>query len=195
MTPSARALPALLIAFRVVAGPLLLVDALDGEAGAGFVVLFLAAFLSDVLDGVIARRLGVASAGLRRADSLADLVLYACVFASAWLVHRDVVLAFRWPLAAVVATLLAAYAVSLIKFGRPPSYHAYSAKAWGLLLGVATVALFGFGYAGLALWGAILGGVVNNLEDVAITLVLPRGAHDIPTLAAALRLRAAGRSG
>ena len=49
----------------------------------GFGLCLIAAFLSDVFDGILARRLGVATPTLRRLDSIADSVFYlAAVFAA-----------------------------------------------------------------------------------------------------------------
>jgi len=184
-------IPAALIVLRVVLGPVLVWDALDGSVSPWFVPAFLLAFFSDVFDGIVARRLGVSSARLREADSWADIVLYGCVFACVWLVHPRVLSEFRWPLGALIASQLVSMAVDWAKYGRLASYHAWSAKAWGITLCVATVALFGFGDAGWAMWLMIAVGIANNAECVAMTLLLPRWTHDVKSIVHAWRLRAA----
>ena len=182
-------LPAALIILRFFMGPLLLLNAIDGKADAWFIVGFVVAFLSDIFDGVIARRLGVSTASLRRADSWADVCLYICVGVSAFLVHPDVVIAFSDPLNAVVGIQLIWWVVNLAKYGQPASYHTYSAKAWGVTLFVATIALFGFGYGGLTLFVAIAVGIIHTLEEIAMTLILPQWTHDVLSIVHALRLR------
>ena len=52
-------IPAALVMLRFFIGPLLLLNAINGKTDAWFIVGFVAAFLSDIFDGVIARRLGV----------------------------------------------------------------------------------------------------------------------------------------
>lgn len=47
-----------------------------------------AAFLSDVFEGVIARRLGIATPGLRRLDSAADTLFFVAVAIVAWRLYR-----------------------------------------------------------------------------------------------------------
>ncbi|HEY8616834.1 CDP-alcohol phosphatidyltransferase family protein [Phenylobacterium sp.] len=71
-----QAVPRLLIWFRLAAGlaMLALAAAFDHEARAAAVVLLGLGVLSDIFDGVIARRLGVATAELRTFDSRTDLV-------------------------------------------------------------------------------------------------------------------------
>ena len=53
----------------------------------------LIAFVTDVFDGVLARRLGIATAKLRRLDSVADSVFYLCALWAVWVLHPQVILA------------------------------------------------------------------------------------------------------
>jgi phosphatidylglycerophosphate synthase len=182
-------IPSILVALRAAIAPFLLLDAVDGTIGSWFIIGYLVGFFSDIFDGVIARRIGVSNAQLRQADSWADVCFYVCVFASAWLVHRDVVIAFRVPLLAVVFVQLVWWMVNLLKYGKPASYHTYSAKFWGITLFIATVALFGFNYAGIPLWLAIISGIVHTVEEIAMTLLLPEWKHDVLSIFHALRLR------
>ncbi|WP_017299072.1 CDP-alcohol phosphatidyltransferase family protein [Nodosilinea nodulosa] len=184
------ALPTALVVFRFLAGPYLLLDAWHGQPGAGFVPVFVLAVLSDIFDGIIARRLKVVSSFLREADSRADLCLYLCVLASIWRVFPDVVVGFALPLGITALSQLLQWASSLIKYGRLASYHSYSAKIWGLSLAIATVALFGFGYAGVTFWATLAIGTLHNLEEVAMTLILPQWTFDVVTIQKALQIRA-----
>lgn len=181
-----RSIPIALVVLRFLLGPALLGDAADGQTSDWFVLGLVAAFLSDILDGVIARRLGISTAQLRQADSWADLSFYSCIAASTWLVHPDVVLAFRIPLLLVLAAQVGLYGLSWLRFSQFPSYHTYTAKAWGITLFVATVSLFGFQTAGLGLWLAVIMGLINSLEEIAMTLVLPEWRHDVLSLIHAL---------
>jgi phosphatidylglycerophosphate synthase len=182
-------IPGILVALRAAIAPFLLWDAIDGTISVWFIIGYLVGFFSDIFDGVIARRLGVSTVQLRQADSWADVCFYICVFGSAWLVHRDVVIAFRVPLLAVVFVQLVWWIVNLVKYGKPASYHTYSAKFWGITLFIATIALFSFNYAGIALWLAIISGIIHTVEEIAMTLLLPEWKHDILSIFHALRLR------
>ena len=182
-------LPIALVFLRLAIAPCLLWDALDGQVTRWFLVGYIVAVLSDIFDGIIARRLGVSTATLRQADSWADVVLYVCVAAAAWLVHQDIVLAFRVPLLLVITAQALWWVVNLVKYGKPASYHTYSAKLWGITLVAATLSLFGFNSGGIALWVAIVVGIAHTLEEIAMTLILPSWQHDVLSLAHALRLR------
>lgn len=180
--------PMALVLLRGAIAPFLLWDALDGSITPWFLVGYVVAVLSDIFDGIIARRLGISNATLRRADSWADVALYVCIAAAAWWVHPEVVFSFRLPLLTVVAVQALWWLVNLLKYGKPASYHTYSAKLWGLTLLVATLALFGFNSGGIALWVAILVGIVHTLEEIVMTLMLPTWQHDVLSVVHALRL-------
>ncbi|MEM9218340.1 MAG: CDP-alcohol phosphatidyltransferase family protein [Cyanobacteria bacterium P01_F01_bin.150] len=181
-------IPALLVGTRFAIAPLLLFDALDGHTGTAFVIGYVIAVLSDIFDGIIARRLGVSTAGLREADSWADISLYLCISVSVWLVFPQVILDFRVPLLLAIAAQLSLFTTSLIKFRKFPSFHTYTAKIWGLTLLTATVSLFGFGYD-KTLWLAILLCLINSLEEIVMTFLLSKWQCDVLSLFHAIDIR------
>ena len=182
-------LPKLLVAFRFISGFFLLLDAWDGNTSFGFITIFSLAFLSDIFDGVVARRLGVSNAALRQADSWTDVCFYICVFASAWIVYPNLIKEFSTPLLTVVLAQGLWWIINLVKYGKPASYHTYSAKLWGITLFIATVALFGFNDAGVALWLTIIVGLVHTIEEILMTLILPVWQHDVLSIVHAWKLR------
>jgi len=183
-----RLIPAFLIACRFVLGPLLLLAALEGRAEVWFGPGLAAAVASDIFDGVIARRLGVATARLREADSWVDNWFCLCIAASTWLAHRRDVVALAPLIAAWLLTDWLALGFDWLKFRRFAAYHALSSKLAGLLLFAAVFALFVLGsrlLLGLALGVAIL----SHLERMAITALMPRWTPDIPSVRHALKLK------
>ncbi|MDZ8105483.1 MAG: CDP-alcohol phosphatidyltransferase family protein [Nostoc sp. DedQUE12a] len=181
--------PSSLVLFRFLVSPFLLWDALDGKTSVWFIVGFVAAFVSDIFDGIIARRLNVSNAQLRQADSWADVCLFSCIFISAWLIHRDILIAYRVPLLTVVFVQMVWWLVNLVKYGKPASYHTYSAKFLGITLFIAIIALFGFNYAGVTLWITCIAGTIYSLEEIAMTLILPVWTHDVLSIFHAFNIR------
>jgi phosphatidylserine synthase len=181
-------LPSLLIGLRFAIAPLLLVDALDHHPGRLFVSGYIIAIFSDIFDGVIARRLGVSTPQLRQADSWADIILFLSVAISTWLVFPQVIIDFKGPLLIAVAAQLSLFSISLVKFKQLPSFHTYTAKVWGLMLLVATIGLFGFGYEN-TLWLAIILCWINSLEEIIMVLILPEWQCDVLSLFHALNQR------
>jgi CDP-diacylglycerol--glycerol-3-phosphate 3-phosphatidyltransferase len=191
-TRLAWSVPALLIALRFALGPLLFLDAADGTTTRWFLVGLAAAFLSDIFDGVLARRMGRVSVQLREADGLTDVWFYAWLAASAWWSHRAVIIDAALPILLMLGAQLLAWLIDWIRYRRFSNYHAYSAKLWGITLFVATVALFGSDTGGIFFWVAAVAGLICTAEEIAITLTLDVWTCDVPSIVHARR-RAAGR--
>ncbi|NEQ80012.1 MAG: CDP-alcohol phosphatidyltransferase family protein [Moorea sp. SIO2I5] len=181
-------IPSLLVRIRFAIAPLLLLDALDRNISYWFIIGYIIAVLSDIFDGIIARRLKVSTVQLRQADSWADICLYLCVAISTCLVYPKVIKDFQIPLLLAIAAQVTLFTISLIKFRKFPSFHTYTAKIWGLTLLVATVGLFGFDYA-KTLWLAIALCLLNSLEEIGMTLLLPEWQCDILSIFHAFNLR------
>jgi phosphatidylglycerophosphate synthase len=156
----------------------------------GFGACLVVAFLSDIFDGVIARRLDIATPFLRRLDSAVDTLFYGACLLAAWHLHPRSI-SDRYPsLALLLALELLRYAFDLRKFGREASYHMWSSKLWGLALFVGFFGLLVFGATGAAVSIAVWLGIVADLEGLAISCTLDRWQADVPTWLHARRLRA-----
>src|ERR1700686_4057943 len=79
--------PLLLTGLRAMLAPVMLLLAWYHPRPLAFAVCLILAFLSDVFDGILARRLNVATPGLRRLDSIADSVFYVAALLATWHLH------------------------------------------------------------------------------------------------------------
>jgi CDP-diacylglycerol--glycerol-3-phosphate 3-phosphatidyltransferase len=174
---------------RLVLAPALVVLAHTRAPGLVLAAALVAGFVSDVLDGVVARRAGVVTPFLRRLDSSVDTVFYLGVAYAAWHRHPDALRALAVPILIVLGGEALNYAAAYAKFRREASYHARSARLWGLLLFVALLTLLATGSAAL-LPLALVAGILAQAESLAITLVLRGWRHDVPSVWNALRVRA-----
>lgn len=148
-----------------------------------------AGFLSDIYDGILARRWGTATAALRIADSAADTVFYVGVLVAVVERHWQVIHARLWLLAVLLGLETTRVVFDWLKFGRMASYHSYASKAWSALLALATIALLCFNRGFWLTTVAIAWGILCDLEGLAMSAVLPRWAHDVKNLRRALRIR------
>ena len=178
-----------LTAMRALLGPPTIVLAQVRADGPLIAVALLAAIVSDVYDGRIARRFGMDGAELRRLDSVADSIFYVCAAIALWIAHPDIVAAHALLLGGFFGMQLAGYLVDLLKFGRDTSYHAWSARLTGALLFVAATVIFCLGRAGPWLSIALVAGMLSHLDAFAITMVLPEWRHDVHSIRAALEIR------
>lgn len=147
-----------------------------------------AGFVSDIFDGVVARRMGTATAALRRADTLVDTVFYA---AAAVALSIAVPRAFEGAglgLAVLVAVHVSRATFELAKFGRMSAYHMWSSKLLGVLILVSLTTVFMTGRPSLLVPVTLWIGVANELEGFLVSIRLPRWSVDVPTVVHAFRL-------
>ena len=170
--------------FRLIAGPAAIVLALiwGDEAAWPAVGLLSLGVLSDIFDGIIARRLGVATVRLRQFDSRADVVFWLSMVVAVHLMHPTLTRT-TWPLIATLAAMEAInHAFSFARFGREASPHHYLSKAFGLALWGLFIHLFLTGQAGWPLYAAFTIGVLSQVEAFAITARLREWRCDVPSV-------------
>lgn len=127
MPPSAKSIPNLLTALRLLLLPLLWVLALAERSlllGVGIAL----AGITDKLDGVLARRLNAITAWGSHFDSLADSLLFISMMAWLVLLRPEFIREQAVPILIWIALGLASYVVGWIRFRRVADLHLYSAK-------------------------------------------------------------------
>ena len=184
-----RRLPFILTTIRLLLAPVLLWIVRDGTAGIPYVLCILAAFVSDIYDGVIARKLDIASGRLRSYDSRTDLIFYVTAAITVWLVHPEEIRRLAPLLIVLLLFELVRPAFDIFKYGKQSSYHSYSAKTFGVSLVVALILLMGFGIGGIFLTVAIILGIIADIEGLVMSLMLPVWTHDVKSLFDAWRIR------
>jgi len=182
-----RHLPLCLTAIRALLAPVMIVLALCFPSKIAFGFCLAAAFVSDVFDGVLARKLGIATPGLRRLDSIADTLFYSAAAFAAWYLYPSVFAEHAIGIAFLVALEIARYAFDLRKFGREASYHMWSSKVWGIALFAGLFSLLALGVEGASVVAAIYFGILTDVEGLAISIVLREWKTDVPTIVHALR--------
>jgi len=182
-------IPLGLTVLRATLAPVMIFLATDYPNRAAFAACLVAAFVSDVFDGIIARRLKVATPGLRRLDSFADALFYLAAVFAAWRLYPEVIRAHQLALTLLFSLEIARLLFDLIKFGREASYHMWSSKLWGIALFVAFMSLLAFGQAGLLISIAIYLGIAADIEGLTISIVLRQWRTDVPSFVHAFRQR------
>ena len=146
------------------------------------VALLFAGLLSDVADGILARRLHVATLALRRLDTRADMLFYGSAVVAA-LVWASFPLARLWPWLAAYGLLFAVRnLVDYLRYRASPAYHMWSGKLWPVVLFVHLMTLFYGVQAFFLLPLAFACYAVNAAEGIVASLVLPQPCTDVPTV-------------
>ncbi|MEQ1636387.1 MAG: CDP-alcohol phosphatidyltransferase family protein [Methylococcales bacterium] len=162
--------PNLLTGFRFVAAPGLLWLAWHGY-GLLFMGLLAVSFLSDLLDGFVARLMGQMSQFGATLDSWADVVIYLTIPLGCWWLWPRTVSQEWFYVALFLASCLLPALVGFCKFGCFTSYHTWAVKFAAASMGVSLCLLFLGGMAWPFRIASVIG-ILAALEEVAITLFL-----------------------
>jgi phosphatidylglycerophosphate synthase len=184
-----QSIPWVMAAGRAALGPILIAGTACSWNGVTLAAMVVTALLSDIFDGVLARRWGCDTAGVRLFDSMADTVFYVCVAVALWMGQPGVWRHYAGLLIPLLSLEVLRFGWDFVKFGKPASYHSYLAKCWGLTMALGVVAVFGLRHASPLLSVALLVGIACNLEGLAISVVLPVWRKDVKTLGVAWQLR------
>ena len=160
-----------------------------GILGLPYLLLMVIAALTDVYDGVLARRYNVETAKLRQWDSIADTIFFIGVGIGMFFAYPNIVEHYLWGIGGIVGLEIIRYGYDYTKFRRGASYHAISAKIFGVALLVATIAIMGFGVAYPFMPIALALGIVSEIEGLVISIILKEWKHNVKHLGKALGIR------
>ena len=185
--PPLRHLPNLISGLRLSLLPALLVVAY-AQRPTLFLIGVALCFLTDVLDGLVARSLELTSELGAKLDSISDFAFYVTISIGAWWLWPEVLRREAFFFITILASIGTPVLVALAKFRTTTSYHTWSVKLAALMMGISLLLMFGLGIAwpfrAAALWCAIAA-----VEEIAITALLPVAESNVPTAWHALKIR------
>lgn len=186
-----KTIPYLLIATRFIFAPVIFSLAYFNGEKSQFVILALMfiGLLTDIFDGIIARKVGVSSEKLRRLDSQVDLVFWLSLGFAAYFINPEVIKNHWQSIALIFIMEALCYIISIIKFKKETCTHAWLSKMWGLSLLIAFTYLIGFQQAGWAFYLAIFWGIVSHIDVILIILILSKWQYDVPSFYHAWNIR------
>jgi len=184
-----KSIPYLLIFVRLLFASIILALALRSYDTPGLILfLMYAGILSDIFDGIIARRLNVSTQNLRLLDTFVDLLFYISLFTYINSLHSQLWSENTWLIISILSLEGMMYAICFLRFRKLPSPHAILSKFWGIYL-VVEFTLLLLGVSGIHFSIALIFGLVAHVDRVIIYSLLPNWDHDIPSAHHALLLR------
>jgi CDP-diacylglycerol--glycerol-3-phosphate 3-phosphatidyltransferase len=184
-----RLIPWLLVLCRPVLGVLSILIAWLSLPRWLWLLQFVLAIVSDIYDGKLARRWGVATERLRRADSLCDDIYAFSSLACFWIAEPQIIADHAVGLIVLIAIDFVRTPLDWFLFGKRASYHATSTRVFGLSLIPVGVLIMMHGEVYFVLWLSLAIGLLAELEGVAMSLVLPEWTHDVKHLGKAISIR------
>ena len=183
-----RQLPNALSAARIASAPVLVALAATGETVA-FTWLLVAALLSDIADGLIARMLDLQSRLGALLDSVGDTLLLFASLYGVWVFHPDILREHAAAGMLLVGAWVTENVAALLRYGRLSSFHTYLSKVAGYLMGFFIGVLFVFDFQPWLLYLAVGVSVLGNLEELLLLALLPEWRADVRGVAWVLRER------
>jgi len=163
-------LPNLFSEFRIVAAPFLLILAWNGYPN-WFLGLLALAFLTDAVDGYLARKLHETSELGAQLDSWGDLITYISIPVCIWWLWPEVIRRETWFIVIVLTAYLVPMIIGLAKFHALPSYHTWIAKTAMVMMSASVFAMLVFEYPWAFRFFAVAQ-ILVSAEEIAITLTL-----------------------
>ena len=144
-------------------------------------------FITDALDGYLARKWKQESELGAKLDSWGDFAVYTSLPLCAWWLWPDLI---RQE-AGFVATVIASYAIPVLlgffKYRTLTSYHTWGAKVAGILIAISVFLLLAarmicpFRIAAFVL-------ALSAIEEISITMILTKGQVNVPSLWHAIQI-------
>ncbi|MFM2206362.1 MAG: hypothetical protein RL213_337 [Bacteroidota bacterium] len=174
---------------RIVAFPFLLLFIYRNEQDA-FKWLLGICFLTDMIDGFLARRLKVASEFGTRMDSIGDDLTIVAGVSGIWFFKQDFLREQQWFIYMMLGLFVVQTLLAFIRYGRITSFHTYLAKLAALLQGVFLLLLFFTEEPFDPLfYGLTAITTLELIEEILLVLVLKEWRTNVKGLYWALRKR------
>jgi len=178
-----KRIPYLLIYLRLLGGIVIpLLGLFVDDCGEIILSIMVFALLSDIFDGIIARRLGIATEKLRILDSNVDMVFWLSTILTLFVLNSS----FFWDnwiaISGLILLELSCYLVAYLKFKRTVATHTLLAKGWTISLFIFLADLALTSNSSLAFIVCVILGVISRVEIIAILISLKTWATDVPSI-------------
>lgn len=164
--------------YRVVSAPLLLF-LIFIEKQQLFTWFLLISFLTDMIDGRLARKLKIVSERGAKLDSLGDMVTLLTAIVGLIKFKWDFIIMNAILLSVLVFVYLLEMAIALFRYKKLSSFHTYSSKLSFLIQGCFILTLLFFGYYPWFFYIALIAGFLESLEEMILVFLLKEYRADV----------------
>ena len=177
-----RHIPLALTTLRLLLGPIALACALANVPRIAYLPILATGTLSDIFDGILARRFGVSTSALRRYDSATDAIYYLFVLGAVWILCKPAIAGNIPAIALLIGSEAAVMLISFIRFRKYPATHSYLAKFYGLCLLAALIALLVFSTGNWTIIALTMVALTANIEIIAIHFLMNTPPVDVRSI-------------
>lgn len=186
-----KKVPMLLIWSRLLIGLFLIAFSLSnsGLFGSIAIILITVGLLTDIFDGIIARRLNISTTHLRRLDSIIDQIFWISIALACYIRYPDFFNTNKIKLIILVGIEVLTYLISYLRFKKEVATHAISSKLWTLILFATLIQLIATSSSTILFNICFIVGVITRIEIIAILLLIRQWTNDVPSVYHAVLLR------
>ena len=145
--------------------------------------------LTDIFDGIIARKLNISSEKLRRLDSSIDQIFFISVIASVYIQCPTFFQENAFQFFILIGIEALTYIICFLKFKKEIATHSIGAKIWTLVLFATLIQVVLNCESKILFAFCFWLGVLTRIEIIAIILALKNWTNDVPSFYHALKLR------
>lgn len=153
------------------------------------IVLLIIGLLTDIFDGIIARRLNISSEKLRRLDSVADQIFWVLIAIATFIECPDFFRTNYIKLIILISVEALTYLICYWKFNKEVATHAISSKIWTLLLFSTLIQIIATTNSSTLFQICFYVGVITRFEIILILFILKKWTNDVPSFYHAILLR------
>jgi CDP-diacylglycerol--glycerol-3-phosphate 3-phosphatidyltransferase len=177
-------IPFLLIYSRILIGIVIgLIAYYEVKNHAAWIVVLMSfGLITDIFDGIIARKLNVSTERLRIWDSNVDQFFWLMVIGSIFYLNIDFVKENIFWIGAIILLELICYLISYLKFKKSIATHSILAKVWTLSLLVFLIDLTLNSTSQIPFIICIILGIISRVEIILIIIKLKEWTTDVPSI-------------
>ena len=151
--------------------------------------LLIIGLISDVFDGIIARRLNVSTVKLRRMDSFVDQIFWLSAVAGAYVICGEFFKSHAMLLVTIIGAEALTYLISYLKFKKEVATHAILSKVWTVIILATLIQIISTCDSTWLFMTCFYVGIVTRMEIIAILLIIRQWQNDVPSLYHAILIR------
>jgi CDP-diacylglycerol--glycerol-3-phosphate 3-phosphatidyltransferase len=144
-----------------------------------FGILLIISFLTDAIDGFLARKLKIVTERGAYIDSLGNVITLSVSLVGLFYFHWQFLIEQKFIIIPLVLIYFGQLVLTYIRYGKPSSFHTYSAKISGVIAAIFFVSIFLFDVWYPLFYLTAIIALIEEIEEVILIFVLPVWQTDV----------------
>lgn len=174
-------LPDWLSVYRIISSPFLItLIFLDYRVLFGFFLLV--SFLTDALDGYLARKMNIVTQRGAQLDSIGDIITYTVGLAGIVKFETAFIIEQIWIIILTFGLYILQLLMAYWRYGMPSSFHTYLAKLSAIIQSIFMIWFFFIDVEMWLFYFAVALSIIETVEEIILVLMFPKWKANIKGL-------------